>query len=69
LLALLHKLDMPDSQRTIGGRYLYVDGKLTPPNVAYELVCEDDAQHYIAREPPGEMHPDTEAFIQGEKNA
>lgn len=55
LLALLHKLDMPESARTI---YTFTrGGQLTV------VAAEDDAEHYASREPGGEMHPKTEAFI------
>lgn len=58
LLALLHKLDMPGSQRTIIGR---ADG------VAVIVRSEDDEVHYAhpsrVGEAPGEMHPATESFI------
>lgn len=54
LLSLLHKLDMEGSQRTLiqydkQGRTLWV-------------VAEDDDEHYAGRR-PGEMHPETEAFV------
>jgi len=49
LLALLHKLEMPNSARTI----------IKPDGVT--LIVEPDI-HYAGRQ-PGPMHPETEAFI------
>lgn len=64
LLALLHKLDMPDSNREITNNDVRVNGNLAT-DVMMHLKCENDDEHYAKRvTPPGEMHPDTEAFIQ-----
>lgn len=75
LLALLHKLDMPDSARQIENNDCWEDGKQTPyypgeelgsdlPRTVLVLRCEDDDEHYGRREAgPGIMHPDTEAFV------
>lgn len=51
LRALLHKLTVKDSSRTIYRRTSDVD-------MLY-ITAEADAEHYRDRE-PGEMHPDTE---------
>ena len=52
LLALLHKLDMPGSARTI----------VKPCGAV--VRCESDVEHYGERGfPAGKMHPDTEAYI------
>ena len=50
LRALLIKLDTPESACAIYKDYVY-------------LRAEEDADHYIDRE-PGPMHPDTEAALQ-----
>lgn len=59
LLALVHKLEMPGSART-----LETDTD-TPAGWTLRVRCEDDAEHYQHRgwPPPGRMHPDTEQFI------
>jgi hypothetical protein len=63
LLALLQKLDWPDSARTITNGDCYRDG-LPVDNVLLVLRGEDDDEHYARRqEPPGPMHPLTEVFI------
>jgi len=75
LLALLHKLDMPGSMRTLTNNDCFEDGVQTPlpddagvsddmkPTVLV-LRCEDDAEHYGRRElGPGLMHPATETFV------
>ncbi len=70
LLALLHKLEMEWSARTItsgNGYRLDEDGT---PTIARDLELivrsETDAEHYGERPfPAGAMHPDTEAFIAG----
>lgn len=53
LEALLHKLTMPGSARTITAQ---ING--------YHLVvvAEESGNHYVGRE-PGPMHPATEAFL------
>ena len=66
LLALLHKLDMPGSSRTITNNDCRLDGKWVS---THELVlcCEDDLEHYARRvSGPGPMHPKTERFIHQE---
>lgn len=50
LLALLHKLDMLTSKRT-----LIADGW-------FEVRAEDNDVHYEGRH-PGDLHPETEAFV------
>ena len=62
LLALLQKVDDAASARTLIGGYVYEDSRLID---GIELVvrCEPDEQHYADREPPGLMHPRTEAVI------
>lgn len=57
LLALLHKLEMPHSARTICKST--DDGFL-------EVRVEDDSTHY-GEDLPGIMHPETEAFIENHK--
>lgn len=61
LLALLAKLDQPNSTRTILGGYVYVDGKLA--DLVLALRAEPDEQHYANREPAGRMLETTEAAI------
>jgi hypothetical protein len=57
LLALLQKLEMEGSART-----LISDN--CPPGLELVVRAEDDEEHYAERaEPPGPMHPRTEAFI------
>lgn len=63
LLALLHKLDWPPSVRTLVNGDCYRDGQPVD-DVLLVLRCEDDAEHYARRpDPPGRMHPYTEASI------
>jgi hypothetical protein len=63
LLALLHKLDWPPSARTIVNSDCYRDGEPVD-DLLLVLRCEDDSEHYSRRpEPPGPMHPYTEASI------
>lgn len=81
LLALLHKLDMPGSARTLTNGDCWEDGRQTPcspdeaeqsdlPPTVLVLRSEDDAEHYGKREyGPGVMHPATEAFVQDEGGA
>lgn len=58
LLAMLHKLEMPGSARTLVSGC----GQLI-------LQCETDEEHYADRPegPPGTMHFHTETFIQAEE--
>jgi hypothetical protein len=57
LLALLHKLELPGSARAM----LCHD---CPEGWMLELRVESDEDHYGGRPfPPGEMHPETEAFV------
>jgi len=58
VLALLHKLDFPGSQRTIVKVVKHPDGV----QKILSLKAEDDDVHY-RDEAPGEMHPATEKFI------
>lgn len=59
LLALLHKLDMPGSKRTIV-KCLPVQGKTT----LVEIRAEEDQGHYEELgHTPGKMHPLTEKYI------
>lgn len=57
VLALLHKLDMEGSARTL---------VKDDPTGRLILQVEDDQEHYATRPEgaPGEMHPATETFIQ-----
>jgi len=75
LLALLHKLDLPGSARTLENTDCYEDGAQTPwfpgedehsalPRTLLVLRCEDDTEHYGSRPVgPGIMHPATERFV------
>jgi hypothetical protein len=66
LLTLLHKLDMPGSARTITNSDCWLNGTLDR-GLTLVLRCEDDAEHYSKRpDPPGPMHPASEAFIRRE---
>jgi hypothetical protein len=66
LLTLLHKLDMPTSFRTITNSDCWLNGTLAP-DLTLVLRCEDDEEHYSKRpDPPGPMHPASEAFIRRE---
>lgn len=51
LLSLLHKLDMPGSQRT-----------LVAHEGTFVVTVQDDDEHYKGRE-AGPVHPETEAFV------
>lgn len=81
LLALLHKLEMPGSRRTIENNDCYEDGVQTPwypgeeeqtalPRTALVVSCEDDSEHY-GRRPvgPGVMHPATERYVEAHGGA
>lgn len=59
LLCLLHKLRMPGSRRTIHKSSEEQPGE---PSQRVAIVVATDAEVYAGREPPGEMHPDTEQF-------
>jgi len=59
LLTLLHKLEMPGSQRTII--------KPTPEGRAIVSVISDEEAY--RNRAPGEMHPDTETFIRDVETA
>lgn len=62
LLALLVMLHQPWSRCTISGRYAYHDGELLD-DVVLVVRSEPDELHYKGREPPGAMHPATEAYL------
>lgn len=62
VLALLHKLDMPESHRTLFSGDTFSEG-VPVANLRLMVQVEDDPVHYVAREAPGMMHPDTEAFV------
>ncbi|MBA3842073.1 MAG: hypothetical protein H0X39_05550 [Actinobacteria bacterium] len=76
LLTLLHKLDMPHSQRQIENNDCWEDGEQTPwypgesnatspPRTILVLRCEHDGEHYAGRAGgPGIMHPESERFVQ-----
>ena len=55
LLALLHKVDSPDSAKTLF--------KQTDDDYRLILIAEPDSLHYQDNEPAGKMHPSTEEFI------
>jgi hypothetical protein len=57
LLALLHKLEMSGSARTLVSEDC-------PEGLVLVVRSEEDDEHYGARSlPPGPLHPSTEAFI------
>jgi hypothetical protein len=63
LLALLHKLDAPGLFRAIANTDVEIDGAFAP-GFAFGIAVEDDGEHYARRaDPPGPMHPRTEAFV------
>lgn len=63
LLSLLHKLDMEGSARTLVTNDVSDDRGLAGI-LMLRVVAEDDDEHYGGRDhPPGEMHPQTEAFL------
>lgn len=63
LLALLHKLEMPGSARTLTSMDAYVSG-VAVSSLMLIIRVEDDEAHYRDRPfPAGPMHPDTEVFI------
>lgn len=73
LLALLHKVDQPWSAKALQNNDTYVGGE-SRPDVLLTLIVEDDDEHYGKRTEkygaasgPGEMHPETEAFIATER--
>ncbi len=65
LLALLHKLELPGSARTLINDDCWLNGEQTPLGaLELHLHCEEDDEHYGKRPgPPGPMHPATEQFI------
>ncbi len=64
LLALLHKLYWPGSEREIWNTDCYRDRKPVS-DLLLILRCEEDEEHYARRTaPPGPMHPASEAFIE-----
>lgn len=62
VLSLLSKLSQPASARTIVMRGAYVYGVLYE-DLFLAVHVEPDDVHYADREPPGEMSPETEAFV------
>lgn len=63
LLALLHKLDMPGSLRTLTNSDVEIEGEYAEGFV-FCLQAESDGEHYAKRpDAPGAMHPLTEGFI------
>lgn len=62
LLTLLVKLHQPWSARTIFGRYPCV-GQEHREDLLLVVHAQSDAAHYAEREPPGAMHPATEAIV------
>lgn len=59
LLALLQKLEMQGSARTL-------TSEDCPEGLELVVRAEEDDHHYGSRsEPPGPMHPRTESFLQG----
>lgn len=67
LFALLHKLEMPGSARTLLCGDNPIDGKPTS-DVVLVVHAEDDEPHYATRiAPPGPMHPATECALDAER--
>jgi len=71
LLAILHKLDMPDSAIRIDNGDCYVDGEPVE-HFVFTLTAEDDETHYTHplrthKGYAGPMHLETEAFIHGKR--
>lgn len=63
LLALLQKLSMPGSARTLFSANGYRDGEMVD-DIDLVVSAEDDEPHYASRGfPPGLMHPVTEQFL------
>jgi hypothetical protein len=64
LLALLAKLELQGSARTLISRNAYVGGECARIHLVVRAESDDD--HYAERGfPPGRMHPLTERFIGG----
>jgi hypothetical protein len=61
LLALLSKLDWPESKRTLVAGVTPRDDN--PRGFMVAVSAESDEEHYRDRIAPGEMHPRTEAAI------
>lgn len=57
LLALLHKLEMPRSGRTLMSEHD------CSPGWTLVVRAEDDPEHYADRRGPGPVHPSSEVFI------
>lgn len=65
LLALLGKLDWPSSARTIVKGDCFRDGRPIDDVVLVYASRREDDEHCARRaEPPGPMHPRTEACIE-----
>jgi hypothetical protein len=63
LLALLQKLAMPGSARTLASAHAYRHDELVD-DLTLVVQVEDDDAHYGERGfPPGPMHPQTEQFL------
>lgn len=63
LLALLQKLSMPGSARTLVSSNGFRDGEMAD-DLILVVSAEEDGPHYSARGfPPGAMHPATEQFL------
>lgn len=68
ILALLHKLDMKDSERTIA-KAVEDTTELENHLARWGTIvvkCEDDDEHCSGKE-FGRMHPETEAFIKNHR--
>lgn len=63
VLSLLSKLEQKNSARTIVMRGAYVYGVLHE-DLFLAVQVEPDELHYAGREPPGEMSPETERFVE-----
>lgn len=65
LLALMQKLSMPGSARTLFSTNGYRDGEMVE-DIDLVVSAEDDESHYSSRDfLPGAMHPVTDAVPRG----
>lgn len=62
LLALLHKVDDPESAREIRATRCLIDGESLPINFELVLRCEPNETHYAER-PAGPLAAATAAFV------
>lgn len=67
VLSLLSKLEQKHSARAIVMRGAYVYGVLHE-DLFLAVQVEPDELHYADREPPGEMSPETERFLEARRD-